>query len=72
MLAAGRGRELRPLFGPDSRARHRASGAVELCLDGVDSVRQDVDTGADLRAALALGTGPHTAAVAARSLITEQ
>ena len=72
LLTAGRGLELRPLFGPDSRARHRASGAVELCLDGVDSVRQDVDTGADLRAALALGTGPHTAAVAARLLITEQ
>ncbi|GAA4952349.1 2-phospho-L-lactate guanylyltransferase [Streptomyces heliomycini] len=72
--AAGRerGRELRPFFGPGSRARHRESGAVELGLDGVDSVRQDVDTGDDLRAALALGVGPHTAAVAARSLITEQ
>ncbi|GGV74393.1 2-phospho-L-lactate guanylyltransferase [Streptomyces griseoloalbus] len=72
MLAATRGRELRPLFGPDSRARHRASGAVELCLETVDSVRQDVDTGDDLRAALALGVGPHTAAVAARLLTTEQ
>ncbi|MEU0286411.1 2-phospho-L-lactate guanylyltransferase [Streptomyces sp. NPDC006147] len=66
LLAASRGRELRPFFGTDSRARHRASGAVELSLDAVDSVRQDVDTGADLRAALALGVGPHTAAVAAR------
>ncbi|WP_371100985.1 2-phospho-L-lactate guanylyltransferase [Streptomyces sp. PU_AKi4] len=72
LLAAGPGRELRPLFGPGSRVRHRESGAVELGLDGVDSVRQDVDTGDDLRAALALGVGPHTAAVAARSLITEQ
>lgn len=66
LLAAGRGRELRPFFGRDSRIRHRASGAVELCLDAVDSVRQDVDTGDDLRVALALGVGPHTAAAAAR------
>jgi 2-phospho-L-lactate guanylyltransferase len=72
LLAAGPGRELHPLFGPGSRVRHRESGAVELGLDGVDSVRQDVDTGDDLRAALALGVGPRTAAVAARSLITEQ
>ncbi|MFF8102087.1 2-phospho-L-lactate guanylyltransferase [Streptomyces sp. NPDC016640] len=72
LLAAAPGRDLRPCFGPDSRARHRASGAVELRLDAVDSVRQDVDTGDDLRAALALGVGPHTAAVAARSLMTEQ
>ncbi|MER7485707.1 2-phospho-L-lactate guanylyltransferase [Streptomyces sp. NPDC126497] len=72
LLAASRGRELRPFFGPGSRARHRASGAVELRLDGVDSVRQDVDTGDDLRAALALGVGPHTAAVTARLSAAEQ
>ncbi len=66
LLAARRGRELRPQFGVGSRARHRASGAVELTLDAVDSVRQDVDTGGDLRAALALGVGPRTAAAAAR------
>ncbi|GGQ84511.1 2-phospho-L-lactate guanylyltransferase [Streptomyces althioticus] len=66
LLAASRGRELRPQFGVGSRALHRASGAVELTLDAVDSVRQDVDTGGDLRAALALGVGPRTAAAAAR------
>ncbi|MDT3724688.1 2-phospho-L-lactate guanylyltransferase [Streptomyces sp. DSM 41972] len=66
LLAASRGRELRPRFGVGSRALHRASGAVELTLDAVDSVRQDVDTGGDLRAALALGVGPRTAAAAAR------
>nr|WP_286159781.1 2-phospho-L-lactate guanylyltransferase [Actinospica acidiphila] len=66
LLAASRGRELRPQFGVGSRALHRASGAVELTLDAVDSVRQDVDTGRDLRAALALGVGPRTAAAAAR------
>jgi 2-phospho-L-lactate guanylyltransferase len=72
LLAAAPGRELLPAFGTDSRARHRASGAVELALDDVDSVRQDVDTGDDLRAALALGVGPRTAAVAARLLIPGQ
>ncbi|MET8597034.1 2-phospho-L-lactate guanylyltransferase [Streptomyces althioticus] len=66
LLAASRGRELHPQFGVGSRALHRASGAVELTLDAVDSVRQDVDTGGDLRAALALGVGPRTAAAAAR------
>ncbi|MER6534416.1 2-phospho-L-lactate guanylyltransferase [Streptomyces sp900105755] len=72
LLAAVPGEELAPAFGPDSRARHAASGAAELRLVGVDSVRQDVDTGADLRAALALGVGPRTAAVAARLLIPDQ
>jgi 2-phospho-L-lactate guanylyltransferase len=72
LLAAAPGQELLPAFGTDSRARHRASGAVELPLADVDSVRQDVDTGADLRAALALGVGPRTAVAAARLLIKEQ
>ncbi|MFI7503094.1 2-phospho-L-lactate guanylyltransferase [Streptomyces sp. NPDC049687] len=68
LLAVSPGRELLPAFGPDSRARHRASGAEELRLTAVDSVRQDVDTGDDLRTALALGVGPRTAAAAARLL----
>ncbi|MFE5396896.1 2-phospho-L-lactate guanylyltransferase [Streptomyces sp. NPDC056568] len=72
LLAAAPGRELAPAFGTDSRARHRASGAAELHLDSVDSVRQDVDTGDDLRTALVLGVGPRTAAVAARLLIAGQ
>ncbi|WP_327401062.1 2-phospho-L-lactate guanylyltransferase [Streptomyces sp. NBC_01288] len=72
LLTAREGRELRPAFGTDSRARHRASGASELILDAVDSVRQDVDTGEDLRAALALGVGPRTAAAAAGLLIPGQ
>lgn len=72
LLTAREGEELRPTFGTDSRARHHASGATELTLDAVDSVRQDVDTGADLRAALALGVGPRTAAAAARLLIPGQ
>jgi 2-phospho-L-lactate guanylyltransferase len=54
-----------PAFGVDSRARHRASGARELALDDVPSIRRDVDTIDDLRAALELGVGPRTASVAA-------
>lgn len=72
LLAAAPGRELQPAFGMESRTAHLASGAVELALDSVDSVRQDVDTGDDLRAALALGVGPRTAAAAARLLIPGQ
>ncbi|MEU7582969.1 2-phospho-L-lactate guanylyltransferase [Streptomyces sp. NPDC041068] len=71
LLSAAAGTELRPAFGTASRARHAASGAVELALDGVDSVRQDVDTGEDLRAALLLGVGPRTTAAAARLLISD-
>lgn len=53
-----------PAFGKDSRARHRASGARELLLEGIESVRRDVDTADDLRAAVALGVGGRTATVA--------
>lgn len=51
---------LDPRFGPDSRARHARSGAAELIAAG-RSVRQDVDTLADLESALRLGVGVHTA-----------
>ncbi|MEU6930336.1 2-phospho-L-lactate guanylyltransferase [Streptomyces sp. 2RAF24] len=61
-LAACSGTELEPAFGGASRRRHLSSGAVEIRLGGVDSVRRDVDTGKDLAAALALGVGPRTAA----------
>ncbi|WP_156721324.1 2-phospho-L-lactate guanylyltransferase [Streptomyces apocyni] len=60
LLTAAPGVELRPLFGGASRARHLASGATELLTPDVDSVRQDVDTGADLDAARRLGLGPRT------------
>jgi 2-phospho-L-lactate/phosphoenolpyruvate guanylyltransferase len=53
-----------PAFGGPSRARHRDGGARELALADVASVRRDVDTIEDLRAALELGVGPHTASVA--------
>ncbi|MFF2655020.1 2-phospho-L-lactate guanylyltransferase [Streptomyces sp. NPDC058045] len=72
LLAAAPGTPLRPLFGGASRLRHLASGAVELAPDQVESVRRDVDTGADLRAALSLGVGPRTAAAAAGLLIPDR
>ncbi len=65
LLAAPTGAELRPAFGDGSRLRHALGGACELELAGVASVRRDVDTGEDLREALALGVGPLTAAAAA-------
>jgi 2-phospho-L-lactate guanylyltransferase len=54
-----------PRFGGRSRAAHRAAGAVELTLDGIPSVRRDVDTEVDLWDALRLGVGPRTKAIAA-------
>jgi 2-phospho-L-lactate guanylyltransferase len=72
LLTAAPDTPLRPAFGGASRARHRASGAVELTPGEVDSVRLDVDTGDDLRAALALGVGPHTARAAAGLLLADR
>lgn len=60
LLLGGEDGVLDPRFGSDSRARHARSGAAELFGVG-RSVRQDVDTLADLEAALRLGVGEHTA-----------
>lgn len=70
LLSAAPDVELTPSFGGPSRARHSASGAVEIDLADVDSVRRDVDTAADLRSALALGVGRHTARYSARMQAT--
>jgi 2-phospho-L-lactate/phosphoenolpyruvate guanylyltransferase len=51
---------LDPQFGPDSSARHRRSGAIELT-GAWPGLRCDVDTPADLAAARRLGVGPATA-----------
>lgn len=53
-----------PSFGEGSAQRHRADGAAELDGTGVDPLRRDVDTRDDLVAAVRLGTGPRTAALA--------
>ena len=64
MYAAGPGAAFRPRFGPGSCAAHLAAGAVELALPGLDGLRRDVDTVADLRDAARIGLGPRTAAAA--------
>lgn len=58
-LVAGAGQALDPRFGPGSAEGHRSSGAVEITAPLV-TLRRDVDTDTDLRAALHLGVGPHT------------
>jgi 2-phospho-L-lactate/phosphoenolpyruvate guanylyltransferase len=60
--------EFTPGFGGPSRRRHAASGARELPLDKIEGLRRDVDTAEDLRAAVALGTGFRTAALASELL----
>jgi 2-phospho-L-lactate guanylyltransferase len=64
LYAAPPGAPFRPMFGGASRRRHAASGASELLLDGIPGLRRDVDTPADLRAAVVLGVGARTTAVA--------
>lgn len=54
------GAELDPEFGPDSAARHRRSGAIELT-GAWPGLRCDVDTPADLVAARRLRVGAATA-----------
>lgn len=54
-----------PRFGSGSRAAHLDSGAVELALSEIPSLRRDVDTETDLRGALRLGVGPRTRAAVA-------
>ena len=59
------GTALDPQFGPDSCARHRRSGAIELT-GAWPGLRCDVDTPADLAAARRLGVGPATARAVAQ------
>jgi 2-phospho-L-lactate guanylyltransferase len=54
------GATLDPQFGPDSAARHRRSGAIELT-GAWPGLRCDVDTPADLAVARRLGVGAATA-----------
>jgi 2-phospho-L-lactate guanylyltransferase len=68
LYAVPPGADFRPRFGGASRARHAAAGVAELAVAGLPGLRRDVDTSADLRAALAIGAGPRTAALAAEIL----
>lgn len=62
LLLSAPGQALRPAFGSGSAAAHRNSGAVELA-GALPSLRCDVDTADDLRAAARLGLGPRTSAI---------
>jgi 2-phospho-L-lactate guanylyltransferase len=64
LYAASRVAAFSPAYGPDSLRRHIAGGAHLLGGPGLDSLRRDVDTPADLADALRMGVGPHTTAVA--------
>jgi 2-phospho-L-lactate guanylyltransferase len=62
VLLAGPGPDaVDPSFGPSSALAHARAGARRLDL-ALPRLRRDVDTPADLAAALALGVGPRTAA----------
>lgn len=65
LYAAGAGAAFGPRFGAQSRSSHLSDGAAELAIDDVPSLRRDVDTLADLRAAADLGLGPRTAPLVA-------
>ncbi len=72
LLTAAPGDDLAPAFGPGSRRRHRDSGAIDVTEalaadDATAGLRRDVDTSADLEAAIGLGVGPVTAKVLASS-----
>ena len=61
-LLAARGMALDPLFGKDSAARHRESGATELAAPA--GLRRDVDTVGELaEAAAGVGLAPELAAL---------
>jgi 2-phospho-L-lactate guanylyltransferase len=60
LLLARAAEDLRPMFGPGSAARHAGSGGHEVAADNLPSLRRDVDTAADLKAAVLLGVGPWT------------
>ncbi|CCG04663.1 2-phospho-L-lactate guanylyltransferase [Blastococcus saxobsidens] len=60
------GTALRPRFGRGSAREHRSGGAVPLT-GAWPGLLRDVDTPADLRAALELGVGPRTTALVRRS-----
>jgi 2-phospho-L-lactate guanylyltransferase len=68
MLASRSPAQLRPAFGVGSFARHLALDAHALELEGLDSLRCDVDDDAGLHAAISLGVGTRTAALLAAGL----
>jgi 2-phospho-L-lactate guanylyltransferase len=70
LYAAAPGARFRPTFGPASRDRHLAGGAVdittgEIATGELAGLRRDVDTIDDLRVAAQIGLGPRTEALVA-------
>lgn len=65
LYAAAPPSAFKPAFGPGSRDEHLNLGARPLLFDGIETVRCDVDTPADLHDAVRLGVGPRTAAIVA-------
>ncbi|MDA8372012.1 MAG: 2-phospho-L-lactate guanylyltransferase [Nocardiopsaceae bacterium] len=67
LYTAAPGARFAPAFEGASRLQHLEGGAVELAGAAAPALRRDVDTPDDLRAAVALGVGPHTAKLVARA-----
>lgn len=63
LICALPGVPLEPAFGRDSAARHAAAGFVQLDVPATSTLRRDVDTADQLRAAAQLGLGRRTAAL---------
>lgn len=66
LLASRDAGSFTPRFGPNSRQAHLDDGAYDATADAALSVRRDVDTVDDLRAAVQLGIGPATSAALRR------
>ena len=66
LLTARPGVDLAPRYGVSSRSAHVLAGAVQLPMGTWPGLERDVDTPADLAAALALGVGEATTRLAAR------
>ena len=62
VLATAPGTTMVPAYEGPSFAAHRAAGAADLTPYAAPGLRRDVDTVADLTAAIALGVGPATSA----------
>ena len=60
MVTVAAGLEWASAFGEGSFARHVSLGCTPLAVPDASTLRRDVDTAAQLRAAAELGLGPRT------------
>lgn len=72
ILVVNSGAELDPKFGANSATAHSLSGASDLTGFASPTLRLDVDTSADLKAAMALTVGPHTLEMVTNSVSLPQ